>query len=147
LDFHKKQKKNKKKNNNNRQMCLLSTPFFFFLFFLIDWGNSYKGGSFPFMIPNQTKTELKYIQKLKNLANKWPGPFKWLYNAVLKVKGKHINTSPTASPLEICNNHQKMAGTVKPLLESEKMIAGKRDANTISKYSSFPKRKTITQVT
>jgi hypothetical protein len=48
------------------------------------------------------------------------------------VKGKQIKASTTASPLETCNNHQKMVGTLKKLLEYENRIAGKRDTNTIS---------------
>jgi hypothetical protein len=48
------------------------------------------------------------------------------------VKEKQIRTSSTVSSLETCNNHQKMAGTVKTLLESENRTAEKRDTNIIS---------------
>jgi hypothetical protein len=47
------------------------------------------------------------------------------------VKGKQIRTSPTVSPLETCNSHQKMAATVRTLLKSEKMTADKRKPNII----------------
>jgi hypothetical protein len=57
------------------------------------------------------------------------------------VKEKQIKTSPTKSPLEICNNHQKMRGTIETLLEFEKMSAIKRETNTISNTEVSHKRK------
>jgi hypothetical protein len=85
----------------------------------------------PTLDPNQTETVLKYKQNVRNETNKWPGPFKGLHKAVSKVKGKQIRTSPTVSPLETCNSHQKMAATVRTLLKSEKMTADKRKPNII----------------
>jgi hypothetical protein len=57
---------------------------------------------------------------------------------VIKVKGKRIRTSPFAFPLKTSNNHQKMADTVKTLLEFEKMTVRKRgtnrNSNTVVSY-------------
>jgi hypothetical protein len=57
------------------------------------------------------------------------------------VKEKQIKTSPTESPLEICNNHQKITGTVQMLLKSEKTTVAKIETNTISNMEVSHKRK------
>jgi predicted RNA-binding protein with PUA-like domain len=60
---------------------------------------------------------------------------------VIKVKGKLIRTSPTASLLETCNNHQKMAKTVTTLLKSRNRTAVKRVTNTNSNTVVSQKKK------
>jgi hypothetical protein len=63
----------------------------------------------------QTKTVLKYLQKVRNETNKWPDHFKMTHKAVSLAKEIHNKTSLPILPIGINNNHPKEVKVVKAL--------------------------------